>query len=65
MDIFEKMVGEARHSREQAKEMVSQINAGLADIPSDMSRARALEILNGCIGDYNTIIRRLGVRDCA
>jgi len=63
MNTFEKILGEAERSREEAEELVSQVNAGIAHIPSYMSRERALEVLNGCIGDYNTIIRRLGGRN--
>jgi hypothetical protein len=60
MDIFEKIGADAKRGREEAQELVARVNAGHEKLSLDMTRERALEILNGCIADYTTILKRLG-----
>jgi len=65
VDTFVKMLEDAQRGREEAEQLVEHVNAGLAHLPVHITRERALEILNGCIADYNTIIKRLGGRNRA
>jgi hypothetical protein len=62
VDEFEKILSGAERSREGAVALISDVHAGTARLASDMTRERAVELLNGSIGDYNTIIKRLGGR---
>ena len=62
VDPFEKLLADAQRSREEAVALLSDVHAGTARLASDMTRERAVELLNGSIGDYNTIIKRLGGR---
>jgi hypothetical protein len=62
VDAFRKMLGDAERSREEALTLLSDVHAGTARLAPEMTRERAVELLNGSIGDYNTIIRRLGGR---
>lgn len=57
MDRLAKLLADAQQSRAEALELLEQVTAGFT--PQDMSRERANEILNGCVEDYGTIIKRL------
>ena len=60
MDIFEKIGADARRAREEARSSSPKLNAGHEKLSLDMTRERALEILNGYSANYNTILKRLG-----
>jgi hypothetical protein len=62
MDALGKILADARQSREEALGLLSDVTAGTAQFVPDMSRDRALEVLNGCLEDYNSIITRLNGR---
>lgn len=62
MNPFDKALAEAERGRQELKELASDVTSGMPTLPPGMSPSRALEILNGCIGDYGTIIKRLGGR---
>ena len=59
-DPLRKLLAEARKQRSEAVELLSAINSGNGETAIAVSRERAIEIVNGCIQDYGTIIRRFG-----
>ena len=63
MDEFAKLLAEAERSKRHLLSVVCDVTSGTLPMPPGMSPSRALEILNGCVGDYSTIIKRLGGRN--
>jgi len=61
-DAFGNMLAEAKRCRDEAIELARQVTEGSARL-EEMSAARVLEVLNGCISDYNTILKRLAGRN--
>jgi hypothetical protein len=59
VNVFTKMLANAKIGRDEALEMLARVNAGTADLESGMSRQRVIELLNGTISDYNQIVKRL------
>jgi hypothetical protein len=55
-------MADAKRGRGAAESRAREVTAGTAPLENGMSQKRALEILNGCIGDYNTMIKRLDGR---
>jgi len=62
MDPFEEMLASATRDRDEAEELAREVTAGTALLEEGMTRQRALQVLNGCIEDYNMVIKRLGAR---
>ncbi len=60
VDTFANILANTQQSRDEALEMLARVNAGTAEFGEGMSRERALDLLNGSIFDFNTIIKRLG-----
>jgi hypothetical protein len=59
VNVFTKMLANAKIGRDEALETLARVNAGSAELESGMSRQRVIELLNGTISDYNQIVRRL------
>jgi SOS response regulatory protein OraA/RecX len=59
VNAFTKMLANAKKCREEALQMLAQVDAGTAELESGISRQRVIELLNGTIADYNQIIKRL------
>jgi phage gp36-like protein len=60
MDPLRKISDNARRGRAEAIELLTSVNAGTARLGPGITREQAVEILNGCISDYSTMIKRFG-----
>ena len=64
LDALAKILADTKRSREDAIELITHINAGSSPLSGEMSTRHTLDILNGCVSDFNTVIKRIGPNYC-